>query len=336
MPTENYYTLLGITPAATQAEIKKAYRQLAKKYHPDVSKEADAESRFKKIVEAYDVLKNKNKREQYDRLGRYSNQAASSTHFQGVDLSIFADLFNQGMEGKKETPAKTSKPIDQTLVLPISLEEMAQGANKQIRLKHKTVAIEIPIGIEENQIIRLRQQASNGGDLLVKIKAKLHKQFKHKGKNLFTKITVSLDNNKLPKTLHIPTLSKIIPIKTPKKLKSSLKAEHQLCLKGLGLPSKAPKPAGDLFVTVNFVNTFSSPEVPKSTEALLQEVKILGQNLQHELTIQHKAKHHNLEYLLQELSCKTDKLITEANNPDKNKVIVELRQKLKKLKKFLG
>lgn len=342
MPTENYYSILGIKPTATKAEVKKAYRKLAKKYHPDVSKEQDAEAHFKKIVEAYDVLKNKNKRQLYDVSGENPKSAKSSTHFKGVDLSIFADLFSKGAFGKKEEKPRESTPVSQNIVLQIDLEDIARGANKQIKLgTKKIVNIKIPKGIEEGRVIRLMKRADTGGDLLVKIKVKPHKQFKHKGKNLFTEITVSLDNNNLPTTLEIPTLNKPITIKTPEGLKSSPKSEHKIRLKGYGLPSNPSTPLGDMFVTIRIKKPLpaqlkvqeNQPEKPKRNnqyqseqESLLQDLDELSQILKYEENTQ-----YGIDFLLQELSRETVKLMTEADKIRQQNVMTELQNLLDKM-----
>jgi curved DNA-binding protein len=330
MPTETYYHILGIKPSATQDDIKKAYRKLAKKHHPDVSKARDAETRFKKIVEAYDVLKNKNKRKQYDLLGKELKQNTPDTHFQGVDLNLFADLFNQ-----QNVFAQKSKPINQNLLLHVDLEDIAHGTNKDIKLEaHKSVNIKVPKGIEEGQVIRLAQQAPGGGDLLVKIAINPHSQFSYQGKNLFTEINVSLDENRPPSTLKIPTLNQPIQIKCPEKLQTLTETQQRLRLKGLGLPGK---PSGDLFVTIK-LNTASTAEKLKYREdikSLIQDVNKLNKTLAEKTETPPKAKHRSLDFLLQELSQKIDTLITEAFNEQQYDVIKDLQKQLIQAQKLL-
>jgi curved DNA-binding protein len=361
MPTENYYNILGISPSATQTEVKKAYRKLAKKHHPDVSKEDGAEAHFKQIVEAYAVLKNKNKRKHYDLSGGYQKPANTGTHFQGVDLNIFADLFSQNTFVQKNTAQKTTtnkthtseenKPINQNLIFHIDLEEIAQGVNKHIRLsKHKTVNIKIPKGAEEGKVIRLVKQASTGGDLLVKVKFNPHKQFKHQDKDLFTEITVPLDKTNPPQKLKIPTLNNPIHIKTPEKLLMPHATEHKLRIKGLGLPAIPSSQSGDLFVTIKLkepqpaskdehvkeqANHHTSDKYRKDIETLLQEVNELSKTLNKEKAPR-ETKPQSIECLLKELSHKTNRLISTASDAKQHKIIDELRIQLEQVQKLLS
>lgn len=104
MATDDFYTTLGVKHNATQSEIKQAYRRLAKKYHPDVSQEANAEAQFKKIVEAYNMLKSTKKRRHYDSLGSTGNAA-----FTGLDPDLFGDLFKQTPTKNTSTKPSTNK-----------------------------------------------------------------------------------------------------------------------------------------------------------------------------------------------------------------------------------
>lgn len=202
MEFKDYYTLLGVARDASQDDIKKAYRRLARKYHPDVSKEADAEARFKEVAEAYEVLRDAEKRAAYDQLG--SNwragedfrpppgwqQAAGAAHgqtFSEQDAARFSEffesLFGQRARGFDtyddfETPGRgPAAGRDHHARIAIDLEDAYHGATRQISLREpevdasgrvtlreRTLSVHIPAGIRAGQQIRLAGQGDVGGD----------------------------------------------------------------------------------------------------------------------------------------------------------------------------
>lgn len=257
MSNKDYYKTLGISRTATEADIKKAYRRLAKKYHPDVSKEANAETRFKEAGEAYDVLKNKEKRAEYDQFGsagRQQRQAPPNWGQQqagggfggfdfggggGANSSVFDDLFGRGGGG---FPPK--KPQNQNADLSVDLEDVYQGSSRSIRLPNGgNVQVKIPAGIEEGKKIRLSGKGSNGGDLLLKIQINPHKQFKLKGKDITVEIPVSPWEAALGAKLTVPTLGGSVNLKIP----ASTQSGKKMRLKGRGLPGN---PAGNQYVVI--------------------------------------------------------------------------------------
>lgn len=199
MEYKDYYKLLGVERDAKEAEIKTAYRRLARKYHPDVSKEADAEKKFKEVSEAYEVLKDKDKRKAYDQLGAnwksgqnfnpppgwedifsgtnahagYARQGASGgfsgSEFSGGGFSdFFESLFgggfaqDHGASGFKQSSFR-SKGADQHASISITLEDAFEGAKKNIRLSNgRNLDVKIPAGITSGKRIRLAGQGSAG------------------------------------------------------------------------------------------------------------------------------------------------------------------------------
>lgn len=200
MEYKDYYKILGVERDAKEAEIKTAYRRLARKYHPDVSKEANAEMKFKEVGEAYEVLKDKDKRKAYDELGAnwkagqnfnpppgwedifsgahagagYSRQGASGG-FSGAEFSgggfsdFFETLFGGGFaqggggSGFHRSGSFQSKGADQHANISISLEDAFQGAKKNIRLSNgRNLDVKIPAGITSGKRIRLAGQGSPG------------------------------------------------------------------------------------------------------------------------------------------------------------------------------
>ena len=147
MAKKDYYEVLGVDKNASQAEIKSAFRKLAKKYHPDVSKEPDAEEKFKEAQEAYAVLSDENKRKQYDQFGHsaFENNGAGGYDFSGFDFSdIFSDLFGEGFGGGFSNfgfsdfgsfgSRRKSKGRDRIVNVDLTFEEAAFGTNKSISL----------------------------------------------------------------------------------------------------------------------------------------------------------------------------------------------------------
>lgn len=202
MEYRDYYALLGVDRKATQDEIKQAYRRLARKFHPDVSKEKDAEEKFKSLQEAYEVLKDSEKRKAYDELGSNWKQGQEfkappgwegQTHFHSAggeqfteDLGGFSDFFSNlfggggGARSQRFTRDGFSahhrqKGSDQRAIMPITLEDAFHGAhrtfqlqvpefdrNGQQQLVNKTIKVTIPKGMSDGQQLRLAHQGNPG------------------------------------------------------------------------------------------------------------------------------------------------------------------------------
>jgi len=197
MEYKDYYKILGVARTATQDEVKRAYRKLARKYHPDVSKEADAEAKFKEVGEAYEVLKDPEKRAAYDQLG--ANWKAgqefrpppdwnagfefSGGGFTGGDASSFSDffetLFGRGFGGAhgggRARSGFRAQGQDHSAKIVIDLDDALQGANRSITLRmpevdaqghvhtrERTLNVRIPKGVKEGQHIRLAGQGAPG------------------------------------------------------------------------------------------------------------------------------------------------------------------------------
>ncbi len=199
MEFKDYYEIMGVPRTATQEEIKRAYRKLARKYHPDVSKEAEAEQRFKEIGEAYEVLKDPEKRAAYDRLGSQwqsgqdfrpppdwdMNFEFSGGGFSGADASSFSDFFEAlfggqnpfggAAQGGKRSGGFKSQGRDHHARIQVSLEDAYNGASRAVHLqvpeldaqgrattRTRTLNIKLPRGITEGQQIRLGGQGGPG------------------------------------------------------------------------------------------------------------------------------------------------------------------------------
>lgn len=281
---KDYYDILGVSRSASADEIKKAYRRLARKYHPDVSKEADAEIRFKEMKDAYDVLKDPEKRAAYDRYGadwKHPNDFHTSPGWDGgfefthEDLhgggsfgDIFDSIFGQARSGGfgQGFSARHREPEPVTARFAISLEDAYRGVTRQVTLdiphidqygrrtkQNRTFNLRIPKGVTEGQKIRLadkgrknKTDTSAVGDIYLKIAFEPHPVFTVDGKNISLTVPVSPWEAALGRTIKVPTLGGDVDLKIPAGSSSGKK----LRLKGRGLPGS---PAGDQFVELKIV-----------------------------------------------------------------------------------
>ncbi|MBK1718001.1 DnaJ C-terminal domain-containing protein [Thiocystis violacea] len=279
MQYKDYYKTLGVARDASQDEIKRAYRKLARKYHPDVSKEPNAETRFKEINEANEVLRDAEKRSAYDALG--SNWRAGQDfrpppgaggardfHFnpdQATDYSdFFASIFGRAFKSETKD-SRRRRGQDQSVKLAIDLEEAHQGATRQIKLdvpetgpggqpttRSKTLNVRIPAGVTQGRQIRLAGQGSPGhnggpaGDLYLEIDFKPHRLFTLEGRDIQLRLPIAPWEAALGATVKAPTLGGSVSLKIPPGSQSGQK----LRLKGRGLPGDPP---GDEILVLEIV-----------------------------------------------------------------------------------
>ena len=249
--SKDYYKTLGVARNAVEADIKKAYRRLAKKYHPDVSKETNAEARFKAVNEAYDVLKDKKKRAEYDQFGsdpqqyqrqaQGQHQAGAGFGGGGFDSSIFDSIFSRrGGGGFSSRP----QAQNQNASINVEIEDIFNGTSKSIRLPNgNNVQVKIPVGIEEGKKIRLSGKGINGGDLLLKIQINPHKRFKLDGKDIIVDVPVTPWEAALGTRITAPTLAGNIKLTLP----AGIQTGKKMRLKGRGLPGQ---PTGHQYIVI--------------------------------------------------------------------------------------
>lgn len=266
MEFKDYYKIMEVARDATQDEIKRAYRKLARKYHPDVSKEADAEVRFKELGEAYEVLKDAEKRAAYDQLGsnykggqdfRPPPDWKSGFEFSGGDGSDYSDFFSS-LFGKEfrggARSAHQAKGEDHHAKVLISLEDSYHGASRGITLRipvvdeqghvttrERVLNVTIPKGISEGQHIRLSGQGSPGlqgqaGDLYLQIEFQPHSLYRVDGRDLYLDVPVAPWEAALGATIKVPTLGGTVELKIPEGSASGRKMR----LKDRGLPGNPP------------------------------------------------------------------------------------------------
>jgi curved DNA-binding protein len=243
----DYYETLGVPRDASNEDIRKAYRKLARENHPDVNKAPGAEDRFKEVSEAYEVLRDDEKRAQYDRPspppGDFGNGGGSRT----VDFDDFGDIFGDFF-GRGGGRGFSRRGGDQEALLELSLEEAARGGRKKITLGDgRDYDVNIPPGVSHGQRIRLAEEGAPGtgggprGDLLLRVRVRPHPRFRVDGRDLYTDLPVTPSEAALGATVPVRTLDGAsISLKVPPGSSSGRK----LRLRGQGMPG------GDLYATV--------------------------------------------------------------------------------------
>lgn len=250
MEYKDYYKILGVPRAAPESDIKKAYRRLARKYHPDVSREPDAEARIKEVNEAYEVLKDPEKRKAYDRLGANWKDGQHFRPPPGFDFGGagggaggFSDFFESLFGGRGGF--RGVRGNDEKAGIQVSLEEAYQGAERSIHLKTQTpsgphtrsLKVRIPAGITDGQQIRLSGQGSAGlgggtpGDLYLTVQFLPHRLFVPQGRDIILNLPVTPWEAALGAKISVPTLGGRVDLKIPEGLQSGRK----LRLRGRGL-----------------------------------------------------------------------------------------------------
>lgn len=299
MEFKDYYKIMGVERNATQDEIKRAYRQLARKYHPDVSKEANAEERFKEVGEAYEVLKDTEKRAAYDQLGATWKAGQefrpppdwnagfefSGGGFTGGDASGFSDffeaLYGRGFGTGRTHTAFHAQGEDRHAKVLIDLEDAYTGTTRTIALhvpevdeqgrvalrEHK-LNVTIPRGIRAGQHIRLVGQGAPGrgqgksGDLYLEVEFAPHARYRVEQRDVYLELPVAPWEAALGATVKAPTPGGVVELKIP----AGAAAGNKLRLKGRGIPGSTP---GDFYVVLQIVQP---PADNESAEAFYRNM----------------------------------------------------------------
>ena len=282
MQFKDYYQTLGVEPGSGEAEIKTAYRRLARKFHPDKNKEKDAEERFKAVSEAYEVLRDKEKRADYDQLRargyRPGEEFRPPPDFSGAgrggqarDFNFefgdggggagFSDFF-ESMFGGRGGRAQAAPSGDSRVKLNISLEIAYSGGSQRINLDGKMLDVKIPVGIRPGQVIRLsgqgRGKGAQRGDLLLEIDYQPHAQFEVDGRNILHTLAINPWEAALGCTLPVATLGGSVELRIP----ADSDAGRRLRLRGRGLPGKPE--AGDQIVEIEIRAPRAETEAQKA------------------------------------------------------------------------
>ncbi len=267
MQFKDYYDTLGVEATAGEAEIKTAYRRLARKFHPDVSKEKGAEERFKAINEAYEVLRDKEKRAEYDRVkaqgyrpgedfrpppgfgqggpgnGGFNYQQDFG---QGAGFSDFFESLFGGGRGPGRPQQQPAGDLRAKLAIPLELAYT--GGKQRINVDGRTLEVNVPAGIAPGQVIRLAGQGHRGpgrsSDLLLEVDYRPHGEFEVDGRNILYTLPLAPWQAALGATVSVLTLGGAVELRVPPDSDTGRK----LRLRGRGLPGKSA--AGDQIVEI--------------------------------------------------------------------------------------
>ncbi len=297
MEFKDYYQVMGVARDATEAQIKQAYRKLARKYHPDVSKEKDAEARFKELGEAYEVLKSPEKRAAYDQLGQ-SHRAGeefrpppnwdSGFEFSGAGPgnSTYSDFFDALFGAQSRSAGRNRGPFpdrgeDHHAKVLLDLEASLHGGARPFTLrmpeidadgrlvsKERTLNVQVPKGILAGQHIRLAGQGApahgNGkpGDLYIEVEFQPHALYRVDGRDLSLELPVAPWEAALGATVKTPTPGGMVELKIP----PASHAGSKLRLKGRGIPAT---PAGDFYVVLQIALPSAHDDKAKAAYAAL-------------------------------------------------------------------
>ena len=296
MEFKDYYQVMGVARDATEAQIKQAYRKLARKYHPDVSKEKDAEARFKEVGEAYEVLKSPEKRAAYDQLGQhrpgedfrpppnwdsgfeFSGSGPGNPAYSDFFDSLFGAQARSAGRGRGEF--RTDRGEDHHAEGHCSIwmhrstgapEHLHCGCRKSMtegRLvsKERTLNVQVPKGILAGQQIRLAGQGAHApgsgtpGDLFIEVEFQPHPLYRADGRDLSLELPVGPWEAALGATVKTPTPSGVVELKVP----AGSHAGTKLRLRGRGIPASPP---GDLYVVLQIALPAANDEKAKAAYA---------------------------------------------------------------------
>lgn len=274
MEYRDYYAVLGVARDASADDIKKAYRKLARKYHPDVNAAPDAEDRFKEVGEAYEVLKDPEKRAAYDALGpgwrdhqqfqpppdweqRFSFGGGGFTAHDGGFSDFFESLFGQHAFSRNGRRAGGFKGADEQARVGITLEEAYRQDQVEVSVpqsggRARRLRVRIPSGISDGKRVRLRGQGGPGvgdgpaGDLFIEFRLVPHPRFRAEGRDIHCELPVTPWEAALGAEVPVPTLGGSVKLRVPPNSQTG----GRLRLKGRGLPGDPP---GDQYVSLKVV-----------------------------------------------------------------------------------
>ena len=298
MEFKDYYKVMGVARDATEAQIKQAYRKLARKYHPDVSKEKDAEARFKEVGEAYEVLKSPEKRAAYDQLGKDYRPGQdfrpppnwdSGFEFSGAGPGdeSYRDFFDallgaQARAGRgRRGAAHPGRGEDHHAKVLLDLQASLNGGSRSFTLrmpeidaegrlisKERTLNVQVPKGILAGQQIRLAGQGAKAhgdgtpGDLYIEVEFQPDPMYRVDGRDLYLELPVAPWEAALGATVKTPTPGGNVELKIP----AGSHAGSKLRLKGRGIPASQP---GDFYVVLQIALPPANHEKAKAAYAAL-------------------------------------------------------------------
>ncbi|MGF1642570.1 MAG: DnaJ C-terminal domain-containing protein [Thiotrichales bacterium] len=290
----DYYKVLGVERGASQDEIKKAYRRLARKYHPDVSKDVNGEAKFKELGEAYEVLRDPEKRAAYDQLGPNWKAGQEFKAPPGWDVHVdrgggfgrtgaggFSDFFEeifretgrtqQAGAGFRRQPRQPVRGENLSAGMRVTLEQAYRGDEVNLRLQDgRNLKVRIPKGVTEGQKIRLAGQGQAGafgganGDLLVTVEIAPHARYRLEGKDLELTLPIAPWEAALGAQVTIPTLDGRVQLKIP----AGAKVGQRMRVKARGMPGSPP---GDFYVRLQIDTPPANTEAQKALYERLRD-----------------------------------------------------------------
>jgi curved DNA-binding protein len=257
MQYKDYYEVLGVTRGAAADEVKRAYRKLARKFHPDVSKERNAENKFKEVQEAYEVLRDPEKRAAYDQLGRdyrpgqqfrpppdWSQRFGHSDSQRFSDLNGFSDFFSSLFGGAAGAPP----PDADAGYLEVTVEEAFAGTKRRVMLnengRSRSVDVQIPPGVSEGQSLRIA--GGGGSSLIFRIRLRPHSLYTLQGRDVQIELPLAPWEAALGAKVAVPTLGGKVELTVP----AGAQSGQKLRLRGRGFPGT---PGGDQIVVIKLV-----------------------------------------------------------------------------------
>jgi curved DNA-binding protein len=288
MKYKDYYAILGVGRGASDEDLKKAYRQLARKYHPDVSKAPNAKERFQDVSEAYETLRDREKRAAYDHLGAFRQGQefrpppdwlrrfgrGPMEDLGGVDLS---DLFDSlGAFGRSRRSRAARAPLageDYEIELSLALQDAYRGTERDLVSAGRTIRVRIPPGASDGQKLRLRGKGGAGqnggppGDLYLKIELEPHPLFRALGHDLEIEVALAPWEAALGSRIEIPCLDGRVAIQVP----AGTRSGQKLRLAGKGLP-RPQGGSGDLYAVLSIAVPRNLSEQEKRLYEALREL----------------------------------------------------------------
>ncbi|AEN15059.1 co-chaperone-curved DNA binding protein A [Helicobacter pylori Puno120] len=282
--SKSLYQTLDVSENANQDEIKKSYRRLARKYHPDLNKTKEAEEKFKEINAAYEILSDEEKRRQYDQFGdnmfggqNFSDFARSRSASEDLD-DILSSIFGRG--GFSQRFSQNSQgfsgfnfsnfaheDLDMTTTLNVSVLDTLLGNKKQVSINNETFSLKIPIGVEEGEKIRVRNKGKMGrtgkGDLLLEIHIEEDEIYKREKDDIIQIFDLPLKTALFGGKIEIATWHKTLTLTIP----PNTKAMQKFRIKDKGIKNRKTSHVGDLYLQARLI-------LPK-TETLSNELKAL-------------------------------------------------------------
>ncbi len=282
--SKSLYQTLNVSENANQDEIKKSYRRLARKYHPDLNKTKEAEEKFKEINAAYEILSDEEKRRQYDQFGdnmfggqNFSDFARSRSASEDLD-DILSSIFGRG--GFSQRFSQNSQgfsgfnfsnfaheDLDITTTLNVSILDTLLGNKKQVSINNETFSLKIPIGVEEGEKIRVRNKGKMGrtgrGDLLLQIHIEEDEIYRREKDDIVQIFDLPLKTALFGGKIEIATWHKTLTLTIP----PNTKAMQKFRIKDKGIKNRKTSHVGDLYLQARLI-------LPK-TETLSNELKAL-------------------------------------------------------------